>query len=316
MTRILVTTDLSLNSETALPWAKLIMDKMNASMTFLCVVNPHPLPEYDSFAMPHAMGFYVEETENKAQEKMKKMLASRSIEGDVEIRVIRNAFAQEGILRMMRSGRFDLVIMATHGYSSCENLLLGSVTERVVRHSTIPILCVRCVEEIPKIERILCPSDFSKYSSIGIKVGSLLANLFEAEIDLLHICEDVVNGYGAYANPLIRMKTEMELHRAMEKFGVDNGCFEGTTHVAKGSVPSLINEFADKYLDDLIVMSSHGHTGLMDYLIGSNTERVIRHGRHPVLVCPTESESSIYKKEMEDDELNVVLEVEDERVFA
>jgi len=58
-------------------------------------------------------------------------------------------------------------------------------------------------------------------------------------------------------------------------------------HLKHGSVPVCINELADKSPDELIVMATHGCDSLSDYLTSSNTEQVIRHSHHPVLVCPS-----------------------------
>ena len=287
VTRILVTTDLSANSQVALPWADALADKLNAEMTFLCVINPHPFTGLDNCTMPHAMGFNVEETEVEAQKKMKKILALQSIDREVEVRTIRNAIPHEGILRMIKVVEYDYVVMATHGYTGMEVVLLGSVTGRVVRHCPCPVLCVRGISDEVSINRILCPTDFSDRAQIGVDEGVSLAEKFDAQIDLLHVAHcDSNYGYAAYAasgddnenQKLCRSKLD-EVASRVNGVTVDKW-------LMSGSVPCSINEMADSTPDDLIVMSSHGHSGLVDYLIGRNTERVIRQSHHPVLVCP------------------------------
>ena len=175
--------------------------------------------------------------------------------------------------------------MATHGYSGIEKVLLGSVTERVIRHSPCPVLCVRGLSDQVAIKRILCPTDFSERAQIGVDEGISLAEKFGAELDLLYVEDDSgLNGYGAYS--IGDRGNRKPLEGKMAKVASERNGVTVHKHVMNGSVPCSINELADSTPDDLIVMATHGHSGLIDYLIGSNTERVVRHTNHPVLVCP------------------------------
>lgn len=141
------------------------------------------------------------------------------------------------------------------------------------------------------IKKILVPTDFSEQAENALRVAADLAKKYGSEINLLHMLElpmALVDGAtGGTKSDLPEAIFFMKLaHQKFEKMmsapfleGINvyetaefDGAFDG------------IMDYAKKYEADLIVMGSHGSSGLQEFFVGSNTEKVVRNSEVPVLV--------------------------------
>ena len=186
----------------------------------------------------------------------------------------------------------DLIVMGTHGRRGISHLLLGSVAERVVRTSSVPVLTVRSDAAINPdgITRILVPHDFSEASATAIRYAADWARVLGAEITLLHVVEPVVYpefySVDVLTDDLMeRLKTRSEeaLHT------VAAGLAETVpTHsaVAVGRAADTITTYVDPEKFDLVVMATRGLSGLEHVLLGSVAESVLRRCRVPMLTIP------------------------------
>lgn len=181
----------------------------------------------------------------------------------------------------------DLVVMGTHGRRGVRRLLLGSVAEEVVRRAPCPVLTVRgacTVAEGPRA--VLVPVDFSEHARYAWRYGQELARLLAVPLHLLHVVE--VQREPAFYNPglyaIYGQGRQVEA-RAEEMLRQCYGVPEGpavTWHVRTGQAAREIVRFAADAGDTLIVMATHGLTGLAHLLIGSVTEQVVRTAPCPV----------------------------------
>jgi nucleotide-binding universal stress UspA family protein len=152
------------------------------------------------------------------------------------------------------------------------------------------------------IKKILVPTDFSEQAENALRVAADLARRHGSEINLLHMLElpmQLVDGAtGGSKSDLPEAIFFMKLaHQKFENMmnapfleGISvhetaefDGAFEG------------IMEYTEKYHADLVVMGSHGATGLHELLIGSNTEKVVRNSKVPVLVIKRRHENFTVK---------------------
>lgn len=140
-----------------------------------------------------------------------------------------------------------------------------------------------------KIKRILCPTDFSAIAEKAVEYAVFLASSHNAELRLLHVV-DHLHGFDNY---LILSMTPHEIAERMEKDAYKNltdimNQIKDTVKIEKavrhGKASVQIIEMAKEMKADLIVMGSHGRTGLSHVIIGSVAEAVVRHGCCPVLV--------------------------------
>jgi nucleotide-binding universal stress UspA family protein len=140
------------------------------------------------------------------------------------------------------------------------------------------------------LRRILIPTDFSKFSDVAVSYATALAEKFGAELYLLHVVQDLavfVPEAVAVTPPLVippeqfRASAEAALAKAIQ-----SGQLKGLRVqpvVREGAPFYEIVRFAKEEAIDLIVMGTHGHSGLVHVLLGSVTERVVRKAPCPVL---------------------------------
>jgi nucleotide-binding universal stress UspA family protein len=140
-----------------------------------------------------------------------------------------------------------------------------------------------------KIKRILAPSDFSDCSRISLRYALSLARQHSAALDILHVVPSPVYGLGEYGlpdyAPLQKQLEEGSLRELREILAqeIPQG-IPASALIRTGSAPQEIVEVAKSQGTDLIVISTHGHSGLKHVLLGSTAERVVRHASCPVLV--------------------------------
>lgn len=213
----------------------------------------------------------------------------------VEEVVRRDVSPGPAILNYAADAGVDLISIGTHGRRGPGRILLGSVAEEVVRKASQPVLTVGTGNDDSdssgphSVERVLVPVDFSTYSRESVQYAKEWAALYGASIDVLHVVvEDVhpifyIGGVKSIydVEPNIEEKVLDELDSFVSEVpGPDT---EIQSHVAVGSAPSKIAEFVESHPIDLISMSTHGRSGIERFLLGSVTEKVIRHVKCPIL---------------------------------
>ena len=140
-----------------------------------------------------------------------------------------------------------------------------------------------------KIERILCPTDFSDFSERAYDYGLSLARHYKAELYLLHVVRPVIIGYPEYAIPdsVNEFYGELREHaqdqlREFAKVHAE-GDVQAIVAVEEGVITESILDFARENSIDMIVMGTHGRRGFQRLTLGSVTERVLRRAGCPVL---------------------------------
>jgi nucleotide-binding universal stress UspA family protein len=141
-----------------------------------------------------------------------------------------------------------------------------------------------------ELRRILVPTDFSKHSDVALTYAAALGEKFAAELYLLHVVQDLalfIPDAVAVAPP-VAPPVEEFLAAAREALGrvCKTSLLEGLRihpEVREGTPFYEIIRFAKETDIDLVVMGTHGHTGLTHVLLGSVTEKVVRKAPCPVL---------------------------------
>jgi nucleotide-binding universal stress UspA family protein len=184
---------------------------------------------------------------------------------------------------------FDLIVIGTHGRTGLPRFLLGSVAERVVRHAPCSVLTVRPDGDPQPFRHVLCPVDFSASSRQAMELAAELVQPGGVGITLLHVLELPIAYSGEPSLP--------ELCRDLDKRSADLLDAWATELRTKTSVPvtarsrirgaggETLAVLDDDRTFDLVVMGSHGRSGIARVLLGSAAEKVVRHARCPVLVA-------------------------------
>jgi universal stress protein A len=146
----------------------------------------------------------------------------------------------------------------------------------------------RIQEETPMtINTILCPTDFSDRSKSALKTAAYFAKLTNASVLLLHVIEPVaVAADMSMAVPLSEHEIQHQTKEEMNLFAASPeliGLAVKTKLVVGGCSASIVKVAADEQAD-LIVMNSHGRTGVARMLLGSIAEEVVRKAASPVLI--------------------------------
>ncbi len=194
-----------------------------------------------------------------------------------------------GILEYADRHGVDLIVMGTHGRRGLGRLLLGSVSEEVVRGASGPVLTVCPGAEAggnQPVHRILVPVDFSDSSVPALTHAKELAAAYEAHLDVLHVITEVAlpGVYGIEPVSVAGADVQRRVHDALRihatKSPGANVPFD--VHVLVGFPARDIVDFAADHEIDMIVLSTHGRTGLKRLVMGSVAENVVRMAPCPV----------------------------------
>lgn len=192
------------------------------------------------------------------------------------------------IVDELASSAYDLCILGTHGRTGLGRVLLGSVVEKVVRHAPCSVLAVRGDGDLKPFRHVLVPTDFSDSAVFALDIAAALVDPVGA-ITLLHVIEIPVAFAGEV--PIAEFARELDTQAASALETEVNRLKRGAD--ASVSVSSRIGYPGAQTLAaldanpdiDLVVLGSHGRTGIKRALLGSVAEKVARHARCPVFVA-------------------------------
>ena len=296
---ILCPVDFSEFSRQAFNQAVAIARRQGADVTVL-----HVLPEPSAVpALPYGpegpgpFGFETV-TRARALAELKRFLATE-VEVPVHYETAESANVYKEILQQTSRRAADLVVMGTHGRSGFDYLVLGSVAEKTLRTSPVPVLVVPPftsgvlpVDRVP-VRSVLCAVDFSQDSIRAVGYAASIARQAVGRLTLLHVVEPMPLGYdpkggtGFDVEGYERGLAESGLSQ-LQTFASDAaelGC-EVEAVVARGKAYQEILRVATERQADLIVLVVHGRHALDRLVFGSTAEHLVRRSTCPVLAVP------------------------------
>lgn len=303
--KILVPLDFSGLSRQALKVAVPLAQQQRAKISLIHVVPPAP----PIVAFPGDSTYFPVPSDNenllRAIRLQLATMADRLLPKALQGRkVVREGNAAYEVVEMARETRADLIVLSTNSRSDFQRVIFGSTAERIVRHARCPVLTVRrrrggLVKPLPENrkpdyprqlpwKRILVPLDFSKTSLRALEAAVPLAETAGARLYLLNVIEPNPYISGLEGSPpvmpdaTLARDASQQLPRLAEHFVPKSVTTKSL--VLRGRPASVIVETAVQNQVDLIVLSTHGHTGLDRLLLGSTAEHVVRHAVCPVLV--------------------------------
>lgn len=197
----------------------------------------------------------------------------------------------EGVLQVARSLPADLIVIGTHGRRGFEHLVLGSVTERVLRQAVCPVLTVPprgAVTSTLPYKRLLCAVDFSEPSLQALQAAVSLAEEADADLTVLNVVDwpdDETFLVETFDAPDMRRQLEAQRARQLLAFIPEDArvfC-RPSAKVAMGTPHREIVTAANSMSADLIVIGVHGRSTLDLALFGSTANQVVRRASCPVL---------------------------------
>jgi nucleotide-binding universal stress UspA family protein len=295
--QILYPTDLSHLARAAFPLALWLARSFGARLHLLYVIpNQMGLPLDPMVPWP-VVPAVDERLEGEVVAALKGLASEASAAGIEVVAAHPHANTVAGILAYIERASIDLTVMATHGRRGPARLLFGSVAEEVLRHGNRPVIAVHAEDEravaAPKIDRILVPFDFSPSSRAALNDAIELARKWGAGLQVLHVvAEPPIDVAGAAAAQDLQEALESrasELRLRLLDLLADSGKGVQTEAVVVIGRPGPEIVRATRTADiDLVVMATHGVTGIKRIFLGSTAEAVLRGAGAPVLVSKPE----------------------------
>lgn len=276
--KILVPIDGSESSLHALSESFKLAQNEGSWITALCVVPP-----YVGDLSLTAMQNLYDQMKKPCEEALKK---AKDLSSKYRILIkteIEEGEPHERIVDFAEALNCDLIVIGRHGLSRLEKVLLGSVTARVIGYSPIDVLVVPKGASID-FQNILLTTDGSKFSYIAERRAIDLAKSYGGKLTILSVIEIPIEIYAespqTFEDLIEKTKEYVEnLKRQAEVEGI-----KVESMVMEGNPYKIILEISQKIKPGIILMGSHGKTGLKRLLMGSVTEKVIGFTSAPVLV--------------------------------
>ena len=301
--RILVPLDGSSIAEGILPYVRTLATAMDARADLLRTFqNPaHELVSTDdtgAAALVVSLEGVVEQLHQQAEEYVQGVAKGLESVGITTTADVRSGPAVQHIVNEAEPASDTLIAMSTHGRTGIGRLLMGSVTDGVMQTAKAPMLVVRPRSDSPApdatatIKTIIVPLDGSELAEVVTPMVVALAKALSAEVLLARAVSIPSSFYASadYSAPVnIDFLGEMEDEAAayleecaesMRKSGVATV----KTSVLRGGAAIEIENLSLNTPDSMIVISTHGRTGVGRAVLGSVADRLARHSGHPVLL--------------------------------
>ncbi len=188
---------------------------------------------------------------------------------------------------------FDLVVISSHGRSGFSRLLLGSVTDRVLRLVTSPVLVVYGEPALDPLQRIVVLTDLSENSSAVLPLVQALAQASGATVHLLHV-------HIAIETPVSTAQLEDRVREFVTAHAsVDTADWTTTILVAAGTVEDVLSQHLQGDPANLVVMATHGTRSGPSTLLGRAPASVVRNIRAASLLVTPPSARAARRGEIE-----------------
>ncbi len=297
---ILCATDFSDFSNRTIPYGVALAKEFNAKLYICHVIDFSSIAIYGEFQLNPVD--QQNRIKQQAAEQLNELIGKQPVKWEP---LISAGHIADELSRLVEEKQIDLVIAATRGRSGLKRLILGSVTERLMRVLACPLLVVQSPEhefvnpinqEI-RLKKILVGCDFSPDSDLAFQHALSLAQEFEASLHLVHVIEPSVYKDLSKPDNTIGEEIQQGLHdRLTEKLigmvpeEARNWCTP-TTRILEGQPYEELGRYAKTEDMDMIVLGVRGHGLVKTLFLGSTTDRVVRQAPCPVLSVSTKAQN-------------------------
>jgi nucleotide-binding universal stress UspA family protein len=194
----------------------------------------------------------------------------------------------EVIVDMARGKKADLIALGTFGRKGLRRLLMGSVTSQVIMNSSCDVLVVtrECTRCTGKYSSLLVPFDGSESSKKALVRACELSKLDGGELTVLYVIPRYEEMMDFFKTESITKSLFQEAEKILEgakKIAAGLGVPIKAV-VQEGHAGDKIVELSDKFKNDLVVMGTHGWSGMNKAIMGSTAERIIANAARPILI--------------------------------
>lgn len=311
MQTIIVPLDGSVLAERALPYAQMMATLFGAHIRLLRVINDPEgtlAPLHDA-ALSQSQPMNTEQAYDLRLWDLLQLNATNYLKAQVEALQrsglsvdyeVRLGGPAEQIVEASEQAASAMVVMATHGYAGFKRWTLGSVADRVVHSSQVPVLLVpgfgATTNDAPELRRLMVPLDGSALAMQALPLAQELAVHAQAQILLfqavspltglyagLDLPPDMLDAMEGRATHILR--TTADQMREASDVAV-------LTVVELGIAADEIVAQAQKYQIDLVVMATHGYSGIKRWALGSVADKVLHAAPAPLLLIRAKAETA------------------------
>jgi nucleotide-binding universal stress UspA family protein len=284
--KVIVPLDGSKLAESVMPFAAMIGEAFDSEVTLVTAAET---------AMPNKCQFFKSYLLDIANDLKAVVKSGTNMVAKTEVLTGKPS---DEILKLADASKADLIIIAGHGASGGNALVLGNTANKVLSGLTRPVLLVKTQRDAGNdqkatIKRILVPLDGSQMSESSLKTVQPMAARLGAEIVLFQAIEPVryVPGFETMV-PNVVLPSDEEVKQSAAKYlsGIEapinkSGVKTSIAVVADAPAEAIL-DYAESGDIDLIAMTTHGFSGIKRWVFGSTTEKIIQAASKPVLVIP------------------------------
>jgi nucleotide-binding universal stress UspA family protein len=281
MKKILVPTDFSKPAQIAVDVAANIAKKANAEIVLLHVVEEVTGDSFNIEGEVEISGnwenkIFTMRLIEKAKKQLAKLVEETKALGVKVRHELRLGTPFHGMRTIITDQDVDLVVMGTSGHSKLEEMIIGTNTEKVVRHSKCPVLTVHKKPSSSDFKNIVYATSMSKEEEVFSKIVKETQKLHNSTIHLVR-----VNTPGNFQRDAVVKSYMQDFAKKLQLKNYTVNVFNDLTE------EEGIIYFAESINADLIAMATHGRTGFAHVIAGSIAEEVVSHSKRPVLTYVT-----------------------------
>jgi len=271
MKKILVPTDFSVQAENALKVAAQLAKKHDGEIYLLHLLDL-PLDLIDPTQpqkgdLPEALFFM-----KLAHQRFDEVLKRDYLKGVKVHETVEFHGAFDGIMEISKKHECDVIIMGSSGAEGIKEIFIGSNTEKVVRHSSIPVMVIK--KEIPNfnVEKFVFATDLDTETIPKFKEAVAFAKELGTIVELVMI------------NTANKFRTSTEIEERLEKYtnDIDDNDYHFSIYNDVNVETGILN-YGKKIDADLIGISTHGRQGIAHFINGSLSEDLVNHAKRPIV---------------------------------
>lgn len=277
MKKILVPTDFSKSAQAATEVARDIAKKAGSELTLLHVIEEATGGSFNvegeaKYGADPDDKLFTLSLIKKARKQMENLLGNSMFDGIKVKGELKLGSPFHGMRAIITEKKVDLVVMGTAGQTDIQEMVIGTNTEKVIRHAKCPVLTVQKKPATTNFKNIVYATAMSKDEEVFTRVVRKAQELYDATVHLVR-----VNTPGNFQRDAVVKKYMQDFAKRLQLKNYTINIFNDLTE-EEGVI-----YFADSIDADLIAMATHGRTGFAHVLAGSIAEEVASHSKRPVL---------------------------------
>ncbi|KYG85735.1 hypothetical protein AWW67_00405 [Roseivirga seohaensis] len=275
MKTILVPIDFSEQSKYALNFAAQLAEKGKLQIQAIHIIEGPQNHTFntmgDGIANESEDYFFLKQLLEKTKENMRNLVESKAYAGINIIGSVEIGNPYQSISKAIADHQADLVVMGSKGVSGIDEVLIGSNTEKVVRHAKCPVITIKSEVKLNTIQNIVLATNLREEQSILFVELKKLQALTGAKLHLVKI------------NTTNDFHTQRQMQDEFVRYINDHQLANVHTAIYnETSEEEGILAYAEDVNADMIAIGTHGRTGLLHLLSGSIAEDLVNHSQIPV----------------------------------